>query len=196
MTLKNVVDTEEHYKCVDIKTKEPTHWTISTRIHLKETQEELSMLDGQQPAEHHGLTDEDAEGMPQGNEPVWTSKPAYDASWEIEYEGNTVGYVDRGEASTPETAILYWQKMEDVFPSKETANPFNGIKASDLQVGGKHYKSMAIQPSEFIYRNELNWLEGNAIKYICRHARKHGRADIDKAIHYLELLKEWHYDEA
>lgn len=54
---------------------------------------------------------------------------------------------------------------------------------------------MAIQPSEFIYRNNLDWLEGNAIKYICRHARKGGVEDIDKAIHYLELLKEWSYNE-
>ena len=66
--------------------------------------------------------------------------------------------------------------------------------ASEKQVGGDHYKEMAIQPSEFIYRNGLNWLQGNAIKYICRHNRKHGAQDLDKAIHYLELLKEWEYD--
>jgi hypothetical protein len=67
-------------------------------------------------------------------------------------------------------------------------------KASTLQVGGDHYKDMPIQPSEFIHKNGLNWLEGNAIKYICRHARKNGKRDIDKAIHYLELLKEWEYE--
>lgn len=69
----------------------------------------------------------------------------------------------------------------------------NGIKASDLQVGGDHYKSLNIQPSEFIHRNGLNWLEGNAVKYICRHRQKHGKHDIEKAIHYLELLLEWEY---
>lgn len=68
------------------------------------------------------------------------------------------------------------------------------MKASEKQIGGEHYKGMAIQPSEFIYRNNINWLEGNAIKYICRHAKKGGIQDIDKAIHYLELLKEWIYD--
>jgi len=70
---------------------------------------------------------------------------------------------------------------------------FNGMSASDVQVGGDHYATCAIQPSEFIYRNELSWCEGNAIKYICRHHLKGGAADIDKAIHYLELLKEWTY---
>lgn len=67
------------------------------------------------------------------------------------------------------------------------------MTASDIQVGGEHYKNMAIQPSEFIYKNNINWLEGNAIKYICRHAKKGGVQDIDKAIHYLQLLKEWQY---
>lgn len=52
---------------------------------------------------------------------------------------------------------------------------------------------MPIQPSEFIYRNKLNWFEGNAVKYICRHRFKNGEQDLDKAIHYLELLKEEEY---
>ena len=66
---------------------------------------------------------------------------------------------------------------------------------SDKQVGGDHYKSLPIQPSEFIYRNKLNWLEGNAIKYILRHHVKGGAEDLDKAMHYLELLQEWAYPE-
>ena len=65
---------------------------------------------------------------------------------------------------------------------------------SNQQVGGNHYKNMAIEPSEFIFKNDLNWLEGNAIKYICRHNAKGGKQDIEKAIHYLELLKEWVYE--
>jgi len=68
--------------------------------------------------------------------------------------------------------------------------------ASDIQIGGDHYRDMPIQPSEFNFENGLNWLEGNAIKYICRHHAKGGEQDIDKAIHYLELLKEWQYGEA
>ena len=68
------------------------------------------------------------------------------------------------------------------------------MRASEKQIGGDHYKTMAIQPSEFIHKNRLSWCEGNAIKYICRHAQKNGVQDIDKAIHYLELLKEWEYE--
>lgn len=67
--------------------------------------------------------------------------------------------------------------------------------ASEKQVGGDHYKQMAIQPSEYIHRNGLSWCAGNAVKYITRHALKGGRQDIEKAIHYLELLLEWEYPE-
>ena len=67
-------------------------------------------------------------------------------------------------------------------------------KASDLQIGGDHYKRMAIQPSEFITKNNLSWCEGNAVKYICRHNLKGGEEDLDKAIHFLQLLKEWTYE--
>ena len=40
------------------------------------------------------------------------------------------------------------------------------------QIGGSHYKNMKIQPSKFINDNKLLFAEGNAIKYICRHAHK------------------------
>jgi hypothetical protein len=70
------------------------------------------------------------------------------------------------------------------------------MKASDKQVAGTHYRNLSIQPSEFIQRNQLNWCEGNAIKYLCRHRNKNGRQDIEKAIHYLQLLIEWEYPDA
>src|SRR5690606_41754906 len=70
------------------------------------------------------------------------------------------------------------------------------MKASENQIGGNHYKAMAIQPSEYIFRNGLNWCEGNAIKYITRHHLKGRRQDIEKAIHYLQLLLEWQYGQA
>ena len=72
------------------------------------------------------------------------------------------------------------------------------VKLGDLkslltQIGGDHYKKMVIQPAEFINKNKLLFAEGNAIKYICRHSSKGGIQDIDKAIHYLEMVKERDY---
>ena len=62
------------------------------------------------------------------------------------------------------------------------------------QIGGKHYRNMKIQPAEFINENKLLFAEGNAIKYICRHSVKGKRQDIEKAIHYLEMILERDYD--
>jgi hypothetical protein len=67
------------------------------------------------------------------------------------------------------------------------------MSALDTQEGGSHYKDMAIQPVTFIVKNNIPFLEGNVIKYVCRHASKNGVQDIDKAIHYLQLIKELQY---
>ena len=63
----------------------------------------------------------------------------------------------------------------------------------EKQVGGNHYSKMKIQPAEFINENKLLFAEGNAIKYICTHQSKGKEKDIDKAIHYLQMIKERDY---
>jgi len=63
----------------------------------------------------------------------------------------------------------------------------------EKQVGGKHYQNMKIQPAHFINENNLEFAEGNAIKYICRHKSKGKAKDIEKAIHYLEMILERDY---
>jgi hypothetical protein len=68
-------------------------------------------------------------------------------------------------------------------------------KAYKKQVGGNHYQSMVMQPSEFINKNKLPFAEGSAIKYICRHAAKGKEQDIHKAIHYLEMILDRDYQE-
>jgi len=70
------------------------------------------------------------------------------------------------------------------------------MKATLKQVGGNHYKDCKVQPIEYIVGNDLTFCEGNAIKYITRHRRKgEGRRDIEKAIHYLEMILETEYNE-
>jgi len=66
------------------------------------------------------------------------------------------------------------------------------MSALDKQEGGEHYKT-AIQPIQFIHANKLSFIEGNVVKYVTRHRNKNGREDIEKAIHYLELLLELEY---
>ena len=70
------------------------------------------------------------------------------------------------------------------------------MKATLKQVGGNHYKDCKVQPIEYIVGNDLTFCEGNAIKYITRHRRKgEGRRDIEKAIHYLEMILETEYND-
>ena len=62
------------------------------------------------------------------------------------------------------------------------------------QEGGSHYKQFKIQPVEFICANDLDYLQGNVIKYVCRHGYKNGAQDVRKAIHYLQLILKLQYD--
>lgn len=66
--------------------------------------------------------------------------------------------------------------------------------ALNTQIGGSHYKQYEIQPVEFYIANNIPFVEGNIIKYVCRHRHKNGKEDLDKAIHYLELLREHLYE--
>ena len=63
------------------------------------------------------------------------------------------------------------------------------------QIGGNHYASMKIQPSEFINKNNLPFAEGNAIKYLCRHKQKGQKQDLLKAKHYIDMAIERDYEE-
>ena len=110
-----------------------------------------------------------------------------------EHDRLTTGHCDPCAQKQADIEAACYAATAYVDPYDEQLNPFT---ASDRQVNGDHYKDMAVQPSEFIYRNALDWYEGNAVKYICRHKIKGGRVDVEKAIHYLELLLEAEYASA
>jgi DNA-directed RNA polymerase subunit RPC12/RpoP len=61
------------------------------------------------------------------------------------------------------------------------------------QIGGDHYKALAIQPIEYCQRNGLGYCEANVVKYVTRHRFKGGEQDILKAIHNLQLLLQMVY---
>jgi hypothetical protein len=68
------------------------------------------------------------------------------------------------------------------------------MSAFDEQAGGNHYLELAIQPVEFIHKNNIPYIEGNVIKYVTRWRNKGGRADLHKAKHYINLLLEMEED--
>ena len=62
--------------------------------------------------------------------------------------------------------------------------------ALSVQIAGTHYKSLPIQPVQYIHANGIGYFEGNVIKYVTRWKDKGGIADLKKASHYIELLIE------
>jgi len=69
------------------------------------------------------------------------------------------------------------------------------VRATALatQVGGGHYKELAIQPMEYSMANKLDACQHTAIKYITRYADKGGEDDLQKAIHCIQMLIEFKY---
>jgi hypothetical protein len=67
---------------------------------------------------------------------------------------------------------------------KELENPLQ------KQEGGDHYKKLKIQPVEYIYANNIPFIEGSIIKYVSRWRDKGGVQDLKKAVHFLDLLIE------
>ena len=57
---------------------------------------------------------------------------------------------------------------------------------NDVQIGGDHYKSKEIQPWDYIAANNLDYFQGNVVKYVTRWRDKGGLADLEKTIHYLQ----------
>ena len=62
------------------------------------------------------------------------------------------------------------------------------MSALNEQVGGDHYRTMKIQPAEFIHANNIGFFEANVIKYVSRWRTKNGVSDLHKAKHYIDLL--------
>lgn len=64
------------------------------------------------------------------------------------------------------------------------------VKPLEEQIGGKHYMNYSIQPIEYTLKNDLNFCQGNVIKYITRYKDKNGVEDLKKARHYIDILIE------
>ena len=63
-------------------------------------------------------------------------------------------------------------------------------KATDKQIGGNHYKGK-VQPIELIVSHNLDFIDGNIVKYAVRNKKGENlKEKYDKIIHYCELAKE------
>ena len=50
------------------------------------------------------------------------------------------------------------------------------------------YYAMPVQPIDFIIQNDLGFVEGCIVKYICRYDMKGGTEDLEKIQHYCQIL--------
>ena len=84
--------------------------------------------------------------------------------------------------------LVYKAKQE--YTGKISAEYGREPAANTRQEGGNHYKTLAIQPWDYIVQNNLGFLEGNIIKYVTRWKDKEGVQDLQKARHFLDKLIE------
>ena len=70
------------------------------------------------------------------------------------------------------------------------------MSALDTQIGGSHYKDMAIQPMEFSMANNLDACQHTIIKYVTRFREKGGVQDLEKAKHVIDMLIEFELEDS
>jgi len=111
-----------------------------------------------------------------------------------EMHGSHVTYLDRSVSGmTIERSRFPLESPDEVkalirnaYAEEKTASddPFK------KQVGGDHYKKLAIQPVVYIHKNNIGFCAGSAITYLTRWQDKGGVEDLKKAKHFIELLIE------
>ena len=94
--------------------------------------------------------------------------------------------------------ISYWKTMgiladKDIYHAKDwvsTRDWVKEIEKDDTINHPKHYVQGQIEPIDFINANNLDYLEGNIIKYVSRYKFKNGLEDLLKAQFYINMLIE------
>lgn len=66
----------------------------------------------------------------------------------------------------------------------------NKCTAFSEQIGGSHYKDMPFQPIKLISMLDLDFFQGNVVKYVSRYKLKDGVRDLEKAKHYCRIAME------
>lgn len=90
--------------------------------------------------------------------------------------------------SAEETSAAEIENLPELIERLKAITDKIDLKA--LLDGPEYYKQYAIEPLAFITVNNLPFLVGAIIKYVMRYQWKGGIADLDKAIHCIEVLKE------
>lgn len=126
----------------------------------------------------------------------YMSERTCDSRYKSPYNGDVAKCDLKGGHITHRGDGYIWHDKDEVVEPVKTTYDERVVPAtaSDKQVGGSHYKG-ALQPIDVIDAWGLDFYEGSALKYLARHRKKNGKEDIQKAIHYLELLLERQYSD-
>ena len=131
----------------------------------------------------------------------WNQRPHPDTSKGVrQWDAQTQTYVnikeEDEEAHVPSDSTL---KLFDEYQESQKQREQRLSYQKEEVTNPDHYDKVgfAIQPIEYITANELDFLEGNVIKYVSRYPHKGGLNDLLKARTYIEFLiererkKEW-----
>ena len=86
--------------------------------------------------------------------------------------------------------------MVSIMNVRQTFNEIHDrVKAEENAIEPQHYLMYPITPAEYCYKNKLDFLSSNVIKYTTRFRQKGKIEDLRKAKKYLEMLADWEYGE-
>lgn len=86
--------------------------------------------------------------------------------------------ISAGEAEVITTMVMNLMSDAETLPKDMVTLP-------------EHYARFEIEPIRFICENNLNFFQGNIVKYIMRWDAKNGLEDLRKAKRYLEMFIKW-----
>ena len=114
-----------------------------------------------------------------------------------QWDAQTQSYVSIGDQVDTHVKEMTRDPLGYAFRNDPKSTLPPGLKdVADLQTKEeqitkpKHYQGLGITPLEYITANELDFIEGNIIKYVSRYQFKGGLNDLLKAQTYLEKLIE------
>ena len=87
-----------------------------------------------------------------------------------------------------------WVSAQRAYPT-DAETKVDVASAFKAQVGGNHYTKWKIQPFQLSMDNHLDPMQHTIIKYVMRFRDKNGIEDLRKAIHTIQLLAEYEYNE-
>jgi hypothetical protein len=114
--------------------------------------------------------------------------------WDCNSTTSKIHWEAREEKLTPlEYAALHFGTEDNTVFGEEDEDYSSPLLS---QIGGDHYSKLKIQPMEYSMANKLDACQHTAIKYITRFRDKGTpMADLDKAIHCIQMLKEFEQNE-